>query len=251
MGINLVGHIFFILYNFGYYIPENGYWYFYELSLSIEALLFSTILAKRLNHTKALEKAVQTQKTLTQELHHRVKNNLQFIISLYRLKLREKLDTQGKATLKEVEQNIRSIGKMHEVLYAQAELEKTDAVTYFKTLIDELQNAYPLENIHIEIRGNMEIELKNVIHVGIIINELITNAIKHAFDGTKQGNIIISMGKEENVTVLKVADDGNGFKKKELQESFGLTMVKHLVDSELKGKYTIDGSAGTTHTITW
>lgn len=136
--IYTLGTLMFLVYNTGLYIPKNGYWFFYEISLGLEGLLFSIILSKKLNYTKALASSLNTQKILLKELHHRVKNNLQFIISLYRLKLRSSLDNLGKEKLKEVENNVHSIGKIHDVLHSNQNISSLNSSIYFKDLIKEI-----------------------------------------------------------------------------------------------------------------
>lgn len=251
-GVNVTGTFLFLLYNMGFYIPHNGeYWYFYELSMVFEGLIFSIILSKRLNHTTALATSLATHQILVRELHHRVKNNLQFIVSLYRLKLRKYLDTEGKTMLGEAEQNIRSIGKIHEILYAHQDITALDANEYFEELIAEIKRGYPHTHIEINIDAKESLLLEQAIYCGLVVNELVTNALKYAFD-EQGGTILVSLEKEQGKFILKIEDNGRGFDVNAQQNSFGISLVERLVQDELHGKVSFKSSPkGTRCLITW
>ncbi len=249
-GAHISGYILFFSYNIGAYIPDGGYWYFYEMSLASDAFLFSIVLSKKLSRTKALETALATQKILIRELHHRVKNNLQFIVSLYRLKLKKHLSESGKEMLGEAEQNIRSIGKIHEILYNQQNISELSAYEYFGDLVNEIQRGYPAEGVNIRIDGEMRLSIDHAIYCGLIVNELVTNALKYAF-ADKGGNIDISLGKTASIKTLIIADNGVGYDLKSHKHSFGLSLVEKLAKDELKGELTTSINGGTSHTIKW
>lgn len=250
-GINAFGTILFLAYNFGIYIPKGGYWYFYEMSLTAEAFLFSMVLSKKLRRTKALETALSTQKILIRELHHRVKNNLQFIVSLYRLRLKKHLDDKGKTILSEAEQNIRSIGKIHEILYNRQSIETLDSKGYFEDLARELRRGYKTENIEIVVVGDLELDVDRAIYCGIIVNELVTNSIKHAFGEGKGGTIVISAQRVDDINRLTVSDNGAGYDKGQVARSFGLNLVERLAVDELKGSITVNTQKGVSSVIEW
>ncbi|WP_428739879.1 7TM diverse intracellular signaling domain-containing protein [Sulfurimonas sp.] len=249
-GLNLVGTLSWLFFNTGTYIPKGGYWYFYEISISIEALLFAIILSKRLNHTKALADSLSTQKTLIRELHHRVKNNLQFIVSFYRLKLRRHLSNDAQLMLQEAEQSVRSIGKIHEILYAQKNLTHVDMQTYFEQLADEIKRGYTTKIINTTIKTDITLGVDEAIYCGIIINELITNSIKYAFTDD-MGEIVVSFDQNDSQNTLCVQDDGVGFDYDSKKDSFGLSFIENLVSNELKGKLLFDKQNGAKFTITW
>ena len=251
-GVNVMGTFLFLLYNKGLYIPHNGeYWYFYELSMVFEGLVFSIILSKRLNHTTALATSLATHQILVRELHHRVKNNLQFIVSLYRLKLRKYLDTEGKTMLGEAEQNIRSIGKIHEILYAHQDITALDANEYFEELIAEIKRGYPHTHIEINIDAKESLLLEQAIYCGLVVNELVTNALKYAFD-EQGGTIIVSLEKKQGKFILKIEDNGKGFDVNAQQNSFGISLVERLVRDELHGNASFKSSTkGTQCLIAW
>ncbi|MDD2651483.1 MAG: 7TM diverse intracellular signaling domain-containing protein [Sulfurimonas sp.] len=249
-GVNALGQFFFLLYNMGVYLSDGNYWYFYEISITFEALLFSVVLAKKLNRAKALASALDTQKILIKELHHRVKNNLQFIVSLYRLKLKKHLTNEGRILLKEAEQNIRSIGKIHEILYARQNLSHLDASLYFGDLVQEIQKSFTTQNIAISIEGEAHIKIEQALYCGIIINELVTNALKYAFDATG-GHIALSLGTNGIQNTLSVCDNGRGFDYEGCEHSFGLSLIRRLVEEELKGQMSVKTDNGSCFTIVW
>jgi len=222
------------------------YPYIFELSIFIEAILFSVALANKLNKTKALEKSIQINKILMKELHHRVKNNMQLIISMYRLKL-SKVNNVSKH-LKEVEGNIQAICTTHELLYTNSIEDNKDTKTYFSTLVDKLKNSYNRDNIDIKLHIGIDVHFDLLIHLGIILNELITNSYKYAFD-SKEGYISISLVKNNNHKTLIIEDNGKGYDYKKTEDSFGLELVKSLIVDELEGSYSICTKNGTKYTI--
>lgn len=250
LGANAIGHIAFLLYNFGTYIPQGGYWYFYEISLATEGLLFSIVLSKKLSHTKALVTALNTQQILTRELHHRVKNNLQFIVSLYRLKLRPYLDPTGRKKLTEAEGNIRSIGKIHEILYAHQNISELNASEYLNDLIDEIKRGYPSSEVMIRIDSDVSLAVDQAIYCGLIVNELVTNALKYAFE-ENTGEIMISLEQNENEMSMSIRDNGKGFVWEKHLESFGLSLIERLIKDELHGRMEFSGENGSSYRIIW
>lgn len=250
--IYVIGTIVFLLWNMGLYIPKNGYWYFYEISLALENILFSVVLSKKLNQTKALENSLDTQKILLRELHHRVKNNLQFIISLYRLKLRSYLDSVGKEKLKEVENNVHSMGKIHDILHSNQTISNLNSSIYFEDLIKEIKRAYPDNRVEIYIdTQDLTLNIDQAIYCGLIINELVTNSIKYAFT-EKKGDIFILLRYDETKNyILSISDSGKGFDWENKPLSFGLTLVERLVKDELKGELKYTNKNGANFRILW
>lgn len=251
-GVNITGTFLFLLYNMGVYIPHNGeYWYFYELSMVFEGLVFSIVLSKRLNRTKALASALDTERILIRELHHRVKNNLQFIVSLYRLKLRPSLDAIGKSKLVEAESNVRSIGKIHEILHAHQNISELAASVYINDLIKEIKRGYPQSNITVVIEADeVVLTIDHAIYCGLIINELVTNALKYAFDA-HEGEIILQLTYAQKTYSLEIYDNGKGFEWGEKRDSFGISLVKRLIHDELKGTLHYEHAHGSHYTIRW
>jgi two-component sensor histidine kinase len=192
---------------------------------------------------------MSTDKILIRELHHRIKNHLQFVVSLYRLKLKKYLNHDGKIMLEEAEHNIRSIGKIHEILYASNNASTIDANKYFLELVDELKKGYATNNIQINIDANIELDSEVAISCGLILNELVTNSIKYAF-GTKKGIINITLHELLGNKVFTISDNGIGYNNN-TQKKFGLSFVERLTVSKLNGTIEIDTQNGTVNTISW
>jgi len=237
-------------FDFGSWSLIRTYPYFFEIAIFSEAILFSIALAHKLNTTKELEKSVNTNKVLTRELHHRVKNNMQFIISMYRLKLSKFSNKDITDSLKEVEGTIQAMSTTHEMLYTKNINTTIDTKEYFTTLIQKLQNSYDSSNIDIKLNITTDLNVKDSIYVGIILNELITNSFKYAFEG-KNGQIIISLSDQNRYYHLTVQDDGIGFDDEQTNETFGIELVNTLVKDELKGTLKLDTINGSQYTIQW
>lgn len=248
--IVMFGWIMIVAYNYGVWSIVYDYPYFFEITIFIEAILFSIALANRLNTTKELEKSIATNKILTRELHHRVKNNMQFIISMYRLKLAKYSNKDISNSLKEVEGTIQAMSATHEMLYAKNTVVNIDTKEYITTLIDRLKNSYDSSNINIKLNIATDIDIDNSIYVGIILNELITNSFKYAFKNNK-GQITISLSKHNKIYELIVKDDGIGFNATKENETFGIELVKTLIKDELDGKVKINTARGYKYIINW
>ncbi len=233
-------------YNEGGWSLLYEYPYFFESAIFFEAIIFSIALANKLNKTKELEESVASNKILTKELHHRVKNNMQLIISLYRLKL-SKLE-HASSFLKEVEGAIQAIGTTHEMLYSDNVLIDANAREYFVMLVDKLKNSYPHTNIDITYRIDEDIPTDCLMYLGIILNELMTNTYKYAFE-TNYGKIFISLEKQGEHIIFTYEDNGKGYDPHNNKNSFGLELVKSLVSSELQGDIKVSFDKGTKYII--
>lgn len=245
---NIIGIIMLAFISFGYPNLINIYPYFYEATVFIEAILFSIALASKLNKNKELEKSVKTNEVLTRELHHRVKNNMQFIILMYRLKLANLTTDEISQKLKETEGSIQAMSKTHEILYNQEDLETVDTKDYFENLIDELKRSFDTSKIKIKLNIEATLDIQSSIYCGIILNELITNSFKYAFQD--RGIISISLTTQNSKNCFIIEDDGVGFDYKTKQnESFGLSFVEAMVKDELKGLFGINSQKGTKVTI--
>ncbi len=238
--VNTIGAVMLIFNQYG--IPNliDYFPYFYEMSVFIEAILFSVALASKLNGTKKLEESVKTNKILTKELHHRIKNNMQFIILMYRLKLDSLSDEKIEQKLKETEGAVQAMSKTHEILYNQENLENIDTKEYFTNLLEELQKSFNYKNIKISLHVEATLDIQHSIYCGIILNELITNSYKYAFKNS-EGTIHITLIKKDKKHLFIIEDDGVGFDYKQKQyDSFGLSFVKTIATDELKGTFSID-----------
>lgn len=153
--------------------------------------------------------------------------------------------------LGEAEQNIRSIGKIHEILYAHQDITALDANEYFEELIAEIKRGYPHTHIEINIDAKESLLLEQAIYCGLVVNELVTNALKYAFD-EQGGTIIVSLEKKQGKFILKIEDNGKGFDVNAQQNSFGISLVERLVRDELHGNASFKSSTkGTQCLIAW
>lgn len=253
--------------------------YLIEASFVIEAIIFSIALAnkitnlqkekneanqkliiqkenetKRLSNevdlrTKDLKNALDEKELLLKELNHRVKNNMQTIVSLIRLQSDEIENEKLKDILLTIQNRISAMGHLHELLYKQDDINYIDVYEYFEVLIEEVRDSYDsFIEIHLDIKTKLKMEQS--IYCGLIINELITNSFKYAFPD-KKGNIFITLEKENENIKLTIKDDGIGFDETKVNFSLGFTLVKTLAVSQLKGEIDINSKNGVTTTILW
>lgn len=201
-----------------------------------------------------LRQLVAEKDVLLKEVHHRVKNNLQLILSLIDLQAGAMSDSDVQDHFRECQDRIRSIALVHENLYKSKSFSTIKAEDYIKMLVDRLVqscSALPGINVCYDI-DDIDIELDTAIPCGLIINELVTNALKHAFTGRDQGIIRISLKQvPDDMLTLVVDDDGKGFPESvniHDTESFGLQIVTAL-SCQLDAGLSMTGGNGTRITI--
>lgn len=133
------------------------------------------------------EKFLISENTLKKELHHRVKNNMQFIISLFKLKLAPFMNPDIQRVVKEVTYNIKGMASVHDMLYKQKNLTSIDANQYFTLLVHALKNGYETQHIKFDLNINAQLSNDQLMFCGLIVNEVVMNAIKHAFNDKENG----------------------------------------------------------------
>jgi two-component sensor histidine kinase len=256
-----------------------GYSYIVETSFVLEAIIFSIALADRItqlekdkddankqlfiqkqNETERLEEKV-AQKTidlkvaldeknlLLKELNHRVKNNMQTIVSLIRLQADEIEDEKINDMFVTIQNRINAMGHLHELLYKQDNISHINAYEYFERLIEEVRMSYSTE-VRIDFDIQTDLKMEQAVYCGLILNELITNSFKYAFPEGK-GNIKIQLIKENGLFTLSVSDDGIGYNGTRSGNSLGLILVETLAKQQLQGSILVDSSSGVTTEILW
>ena len=196
--------------------------------------------------------SLREKEILLREIHHRVKNNMQILTSLLRLQTRQTDSLPLRQVLQESEARIRSMGLLHEKLYQSESVSTIDMQGYLRTLTAELIRTNTPAGTHREVKldvGDVNLGLDTALPCGLIITELVTNALKYAFPNRPHGTIYISLHEAQGDEdfALIVWDDGIGIDNSfdiTKATSLGMRLVKMLTD-QLNGKLAFDGSAGT------
>ncbi|HRD51189.1 MAG TPA: sensor histidine kinase, partial [Flavobacteriales bacterium] len=203
-----------------------------------------------------LEEANQRISVLIKEMHHRVKNNLQVIASLLRLQAASFTDERLQAAFDQSQSRVTSMALIHEKLYKGDELATVDVALYIEELFDELVRVNDVQEriMHsTDIDPGLTLGLSTMVPLGLLLNELITNSLKHAFKGRSQGRVTLALHRSEGDSFdLLYADDGTGIPLEKLQpdgETLGSTLIEGLVE-QLNGRMTVEGGAeGTRYQI--
>ena len=202
-----------------------------------------------------LAQSVEEKKILLQEIHHRVKNNLQIVSSLLSLQAKISKSPETAEILLSNQDRINSMAMVHELLYRSDKFKNIHFRKYIENLLTSISNSIldkTRMNIVSEI-SDIKINIDTVVPCGLIVNELISNAIKHAFIGRDKGTISIKAHHDENQLTLVIEDNGIGLPadyQEKSQNSLGLQLVEILTD-QLDGIVNIDLSNGTSFTISF
>ncbi len=210
------------------------------------------LLAERKLAEDQIKASLKEKEVLLQEVHHRVKNNLQVISSLLNLQSEQIQEEKSRAMLKDSQNRILSMSLIHEKLYQSKDFAKIDFNEYVRELVDDLFQSYGDDAGKIALNinvGTVSLGIDSAIPCGLIINELVTNSLKYAFPGGRKGELNISLRPTNgNMIELIVGDNGVGipedvdFKK---TASLGLHIVTMLVEGQLYGEISLDRSKGT------
>lgn len=214
-------------------------------------------ITERKRAQERLEKALEEKTVLLKELHHRVKNNLQMISSLLNLQAGSTDDPGLREVLKESQNRVKAMGLSHQLLYEHKDLSRVDLGEYLGRLAQLLVSAYQDRGSDIVLDLVLPPEghyvgLDRVIPCGLAVNELVTNAFKHAFPDGRHGKITLALAAAgEDDIVLTVADDGIGLPanfEMTMVKSLGLQLVSLLVD-QLQGALVVTGGGGSSFSL--
>jgi two-component sensor histidine kinase len=205
----------------------------------------------------ALARSLREKELLLKEIHHRVKNNLQVISSLLSLQAAQIEDPNAREVFKDSQARVHSIALLHEKLYRSDELARIDMDAYLKELTRDLMQTYGAAAEQIDVvtdAHGVTVAVDMAVPSALIVNELVTNAMKHAFIGrTKGGRVRITMTKSGGRIDLVVADDGVGLPwgaDWQHAPTLGLRIVRTLT-RQLDGELRIEKADGTRCTITF
>ena len=214
-------------------------------------------VTRRVMDEQEIKKSLHEKEILLKEIHHRVKNNLQVIMSLLYLQSQNTEDRKVAELFLESRDRVQSMALVHEQMYQSRDLSNIAVEDYIQTLLQNLFQSYNASDINLEFEiGNIMLSIEQAVPCGLVVNELVTNSLKHAFQnysGPDKKTIYVKFGNSNGKSLLEVSDNGSGLSADydlEGAESLGLMLVNTLVD-QLDGKIDIDTSSGTRFLITF
>jgi PAS domain S-box-containing protein len=206
------------------------------------------------SRTEELRRSLTEVETLVKEVHHRVKNNLQVISSLLSMQSDMLDDPTAIAALRECQQRVNSMALIHERLYGSRTLEEIDFAEYAETLIQELFYGYSSSAANVTSRLNLApvmLKIEHAIPCGLILNELVTNALKYAYPDGRGGEIAVDLSASQSGVTLTVRDYGVGLPASvdwKNSKSLGLPIVD-LLTQQIGGTLTVQRSPGAMFTV--
>lgn len=218
---------------------------------------FSVDITERKEAEELIEASLREKETLLREIHHRVKNNLQIISALLSLQSKYVKDNEAFEMFRESQNRIKSMALIHDQLYQFKDLSRINMTEYIQNLTTDLFNAYGVGRDRIELKldvHDVSVGVDTAIPCGLIINELVSNSLKHAFPDSMKGEICICLRSDNNhAFTLTVSDNGIGFPRDldfRNTVTLGLQLVTTLVE-QLKGTIELERGASTTFKITF
>ncbi len=200
---------------------------------------------------RRLERSILEKQTLLQEVHHRVKNNLQIISSLLSMQASLIEDKAALAKLRDSERRVKSMAMIHEHLYRQKDMSSIDLAEYLGDMTAELSSSVGNTGIGFRLDASpVAIPIDQAIPCGLLLNELLTNALKYAYpSGT--GEVLVKLSSEDHSIAITVADSGVGLPADfdcNSTQSLGMTIIQALTQ-QLEGELEISSVSGASFTI--
>jgi PAS domain S-box-containing protein len=218
-------------------------------------------ISERKQAEEALRASLAEKEVLLREVHHRVKNNLAAIVGLFDLQRQSLNDPQALSVLAELSGRIRSMNLVHEKLYRSDSLASIDFHEYLHSLISHLRTSFGTARIRCDIAAEgVRMPLDLAVPCGMIINELVTNALKYAFPEDRPQpedvdcRIHVALCRDNDTCTLSVTDNGIGLPADfdwSTAKTLGLLLVRMLGQHQLGGRYEVDRRHGTSFTLTF
>ncbi len=204
---------------------------------------------------KDIRDSLEEKIALLKEVHHRVKNNLQIVVSLLNLQAVRTKNPEALDTLRQTGNRILSMALLHETLYRSKNLARVSFASYTESICSHLFRSYGPKAACVKLELHLEetpVEMDQAVSCGLIINELVSNALHHAFPGNRTGRITVELRvAPDRQMILTVADDGVGLPPQldiQQPETLGHQLVRLLVD-KLHGTLEVEQDRGTTFRI--
>lgn len=201
-----------------------------------------------------ISSSLQEKESLLKEIHHRVKNNLQVISSILNLQSSSLKDQVALDAIKDGQNRVKTIALIHQKLYQTEDLSKVDFQEYTQQLILFLSVTFKVPNKDIKtnvLANDIQMDIDTAVSIGLIINELVTNAYKYAFESRSKGEIRIELKKSEDGFTLQVSDNGIGLPDEfdmTIPTTLGMRLVR-MLSRQLKGKLSFKNENGAIFTI--
>lgn len=239
---------------------EKSYWIIAISLLSLGLLSFFFFKLKSKNkkiseQQQRLNSALNDKDILLREIHHRVKNNLQVVSSLLNLQSNYISDNAALEAINEGKNRVSSMALIHQNLYQEENLTGINCKEYFEDLIESLFDSYNIKEGSITLNkeiSDLNLDVETMVPLGLIVNELISNALKHAFtENDSKGKISFYLGQKNEKLILKVEDNGKGMTPENFlnSKSFGNKLI-HAFKQKLGAEIDIEDIDGTRFTLT-
>lgn len=218
----------------------------------VEVIGFGYDITERKQSQEKILNSLKEKEILIKEIHHRVKNNLQVISSIFYLQSEKVNDPFIHKIMDECKNRVNSMALIHENFYQSDDLVNIDFKDYLENLVSNLQMSYGNDNdssinVHLSI-DSILLNIDVAIPCGLLVNELVSNAFKHAFPDNRKGNVHINMHRvNENEMILKVKDDGVGLPQDfnlETTDTLGMEIINTLIN-QFEGEINFISNNGT------
>lgn len=213
-------------------------------------------ITERKKSEQIIRNSLKEKEILLSEIHHRVKNNLAVISGLLQMQIWETDNEIAEGVLQDSQMRVKSIALVHEKLYQSKNLSSIAFDTYILELLEGIENMYQNSKTDVTFKTDIAPVIFNInqaIPCSLLLNELVVNAYKHAFNGRSKGEISINLREENGLIILKVKDDGvglDGQNNSDSKKSLGMSLINTLVE-QLKGDIKAYSDGGASYKITF
>jgi len=210
------------------------------------------LVIQDLTELRTKEKELMMKSVVIQEIHHRVKNNLQTVASLLRLQMRKGISEESKSYFEDTLNRVFSISSVYELILANedAEADDVDIIQLTKKVCSTMTLNGPNKKVGLIIRSNGNRILtssRKAVSIALIVNELVQNSLKHAFPGDTHGEVTVDFYSQADSLELHITDNGVGIK--QTKSSLGLEIVRNLVENDLNGEFSYMPEDVGTHAV--
>jgi len=223
---------------------------------SAETYLGTQGLARDITERKLAEMQIQEnlaeKEILLQEIHHRVKNNLQIISSLLSMAGRRITDEHSREVFGDIQSKVQSMALIHSKLYSGEHLSNMSIASFTRDIYDQIASVESWRDVKPQVTFRMEeasLPVSLAIPVCLFVNEALTNVFRHAFPGGREGSVEIEVAREGDMMRINISDDGVGIPENvdmEKPTSMGLKLMTGIADFQLRGEMRVERSQGTT-----